>query len=169
MIHRDFHEPIAGTLDKRRNKTVHALERNQRAHTFAPHRLQCATCIAHAVFRETAANGVGYPARQPLHRCVLASRSIATDEIGAVCDFSEKLGNVRGIILQIAINENCGRAKGSLEPNVNGGALSRIFFETNHSNMRCRFDSLDRSINRSVVHKNDFIMEFTQRCAQLGL
>src|SRR2546430_12425372 len=31
-------------------------------------------------------------------KSVLASGSIATDEIGAVCDFSEKPGNVRGII-----------------------------------------------------------------------
>src|SRR5439155_16035388 len=105
-------------------------------------RFQRYTLVAHAVIIETHSTGVGYTDRQPPHQRVLALQSIATDEVGAACDLSDKPGNVHGIILQIAIDENRGGATGGLEASINSGALSPVFFETNHSNIRCRFDSL---------------------------
>src|SRR5919106_1947131 len=99
MFHRNFHKAIACALDKRRDKAVHAFKRNQRAHAFAPHRFQRAPRVAHAVFRETAANGVGDPTGQPLHQCVLPRPAITTHQIGAARDLGEKFRNVRGIIL----------------------------------------------------------------------
>src|SRR5439155_20082843 len=122
-----------------------------------------------AGFCEAASNGVGSSSRRPLHPCFLARPSIGTGEIGAACVLSDKPGNINGISLQIAIDENCGGATGGPEASINTGALSPVFFETNHLNIWCRFDSLDRSINRSIVHKNDFVIESTQRCAQLRL
>jgi hypothetical protein len=71
--------------------------------------------------------------------------------------------------LQIAINENCGRAASSLKAGINGGALARIFLETNHLNIRPGCDSLHGAIARSIVHKDDFMIDFAQRRLQFRL
>src|SRR4029434_295902 len=61
MIHGDFDQPIICAFDERRDEAVHPFKWNQRAHAFEAHRLQRATRVAHTVFCETAANGVGDP------------------------------------------------------------------------------------------------------------
>src|SRR5207249_11928001 len=62
MIHGNFHKPVSGGFDKRRDETVHAFEWDQGAHTFPPHCLQRAAGVADAIFCKTAANEIGDPA-----------------------------------------------------------------------------------------------------------
>src|SRR5207249_10718761 len=50
MIHGNFHKPVSGARNKRRDQTVHAFAWGQHAHTFAPHRLPSAAARADAIF-----------------------------------------------------------------------------------------------------------------------
>src|SRR5207249_323419 len=47
MVHWNLHKPVAGAFDQRGNETVHSLEWNEGADTLSPHRLECATSVAH--------------------------------------------------------------------------------------------------------------------------
>ncbi len=138
---------------------MHSLEWNERADTFASHRFERATSVAHAVFCEAAANRVGNPTGQPLHARVSALRAIAADEIGAARNFSKKPWNVTRIILQIAVDENYSRSARCMDASIDRCALAGIFFETNYSNIRRGFDSLGRAIDRTIIDKNDFVIE----------
>jgi hypothetical protein len=138
---------------------VHSLEWNERAQAFAPHRLERATGVAHAVFCETATNRIGDPAGQPLQARISALRAIAANKIGAARNFRKKSWNVGRIILQIAVDKNCSRSARSAKTSIDRGALAGIFFETNHSNIRCGFDSLGRAINGTIIDKNDLMIE----------
>src|SRR5262249_44821227 len=169
MIDRYFNEPVPSRLYQRRNEPVHSLERNQCAHAFAPHRFEGATGVAHTVLGESAAHRVGDPAGQPLQERVLALCAITADEIGTARNLGEKPGDVRRVILQIAIDENRGHAAGRLKTGINCRALSGIFLKPNQSNVRRSCDSADRAIHRSVVHKNNFVIEAAERFPQLGL
>ena len=137
---------------------MHSLEWNERAHAFAPHRLERATGVAHAVFCETAANGVGDPAGQPLHARVSALRAIAANEIGATRNFRKKSWNVGRIVLQIAVDKNRYRSARCVKTSIDRGALAGIFLETNHSNIPRRFDSLGCAINGTIIDKNDLVI-----------
>src|SRR6476659_8289777 len=63
MIDRNFHQAVAGAFDQRGDKTMHALEGNEGAHTLAPHGLERATSVAHSIFRKTAADEIGNSTR----------------------------------------------------------------------------------------------------------
>src|SRR5256886_16867375 len=76
-------------------------ERDERADAFVPHCLQRATGIAHAVFCETAANGIGDPTGQPFHARVSALRTITADKIRAASNFSRKSWMIGRIVLPI--------------------------------------------------------------------
>src|SRR6266581_1013370 len=119
MVHWNLHKPVTGAFDQRGNETVHTLEWNEGADTFPPHRLECATSVAHAVLCETAANRIRNPTRQPLQTRVSTLRPIAADEIGAARNFSKKLWNISWIILQIAVDKNRSCATRCFETGVN--------------------------------------------------
>src|SRR5437667_10944264 len=142
----NFNERVACALDQHGDESMHSLERNERADTFATHRFKCATCVAHSVFRVPAANGVGDRNSQSLYQRVFALGAITTDKIGPARDLAEKPRDIGRIILQIAIDKNHGHATGGLEPGINGRALSRILFKLDQSNVRSGFDSLRRAI-----------------------
>ena len=99
MIYGDFNQPISRTFHQRRDETVHALERNQRHNASAPHCLQRATSIAHAVAREPAAHGIRDPAGDTFDHGVFALRPISANQISATRNFREQARDIGGIIL----------------------------------------------------------------------
>src|SRR4029077_17274193 len=128
-----------------------------------------ATGVPHPVFRVATAYGVCNPTRRTLDECVLALDAIAADKIGAMPDFSEQFWNVGRVILKIAVNDDHSPATRCCEAGINGGALSGISLETNQADIRRSFDPFRRAIDRSVIDKNDFVIESAQRSAQLFL
>src|SRR5437762_7282709 len=106
MVHWNLHKPVAGAFDQRGNETVHSLKWNEGADTFAPHCLERATSVAHAVLCETAANRIRNPTRQPLYARGSTVWPIAADEIGVARNFSKKLWTISRIILQIGVDKN---------------------------------------------------------------
>src|SRR6187455_488453 len=102
VINRHLDEPIAGALDQRRNESVHALERHERADAFASHRLQGAAGVPHAVLRETAAHEIRDAARDPFYDRVFSFGAVTDGEIGAAFQFRQQFRDIGGIILQVA-------------------------------------------------------------------
>ena len=86
-------------------------------------------------------------ARDAFHERILALRAITADQIGAALDLGEQLRNVRGIVLQIAIDQNRGGAPRALQPGIHGRALAGIALELNQADLRLERDSLDRPID----------------------
>src|SRR5207244_3227032 len=109
MVHWNFNQPIPCSFQQRWNKAMHSLERNERSDAFAPHRLECAAGVAHAVFGVTAPNRVRNPAREPFHTGVPALRAITANQIRAARNFIKQSWNIGRIILQIAIDQNQSR------------------------------------------------------------
>src|SRR5579885_1988448 len=66
MVHRDFHQTIAGSPDERGNESMHSLERDDGRNALALHRLHPAAGIADAVPRKTASDEIRDPAGGPL-------------------------------------------------------------------------------------------------------
>src|SRR5688572_20823625 len=159
MVHRDFHEAIAGAFHERGNEAMHPFERKQRADAFTPHGLQSAAGIADSVFRKTAPDEVRDAAGDPFHERVLALRAITTDEVGPALDLGEQFRNVRGIVLQIAIDQNGRGATRALQAGIHGRALAGIALELHQTDLRFESDPLNRSIDRAVIDKNDFVIE----------
>ena len=90
MVDRDFDKFVTGSFDQGGNEPVHSFEWNKGGDTFAAHRFQGATGIAHAVLRESAAHKIGDAAGQSLHERVLAFLAITANKIGAARNFVEK-------------------------------------------------------------------------------
>src|SRR5438270_13290616 len=120
---------------------MHSLERKQRADALASHRLERATCVAHAVFRVSAANGVRNSAGEPFYTRVPALGAITANEISATRNFTDQFRNIGGIVLQITVDQNEECPARGLQPGINRGALSGIFFETDHSQIRRGFNA----------------------------
>src|ERR1051325_8536561 len=129
MVDGNLDQPVAGPLNERWNEPMHALERHERPDAFAPHRFESAARVAHAVFRETAADKIGNPAGEALDERVLALRAVAADQIGTALDLDEKARNVGRIVLQIAVDEHNDGAAGGVGTGIHGCALAGIFFE----------------------------------------
>ena len=83
MVHRNFHQPVPSVFDQRGDKAMHSLERKQHGYAFAPHRLECATGIAYAVFCVTAPDCIGDSAGEPLCKRIPAVRAITANQISA--------------------------------------------------------------------------------------
>ena len=148
---------------------MHALERNERPDAFAPHRLESATGVAHAVFRETAADKIGNPAGEAFDERVLALRAIAANQIGAALDLGEKARNVGRIVLQIAIDENDHGAASGVGAGIHGCALAGIFFELQNAHPRCIRQASDRAIDRAVIDKDNFVRQIGESSRQFRL
>jgi len=96
MIDGNLDQPVAGSLNECWNEPMHALERHKRPDAFAPHRFESAARVAHAVFRETAADKIGNPAGEAFDERVLALRAVAADQIRATLNPSLE---IQGVVL----------------------------------------------------------------------
>src|SRR5438105_446772 len=104
MIYWNLNQPISCSFYKRRDETMHALERNKRRNAIPPHRLQRATGVANAIPRKSAADKISDATSDAFQQSVLTLRAIPTYQIGAARNLREQTGNIGRIILQIAIN-----------------------------------------------------------------
>src|SRR5204862_7031693 len=66
MVYWNLKQPISCSFYKRRDETMHALERNKRRNAIPPHRLQRATAVADAIARESTANKMSHAAGEAL-------------------------------------------------------------------------------------------------------
>jgi hypothetical protein len=127
---------VNGWLNERGNKPMHAMEWDEGFPALAPHRLERTAGIANAIPGEPAPDPIGNSALRALEPAVLAFCSKAAHKVGAFVDLSDQAGNILGIILQIAVDQDQDFAMGRLEAGIDRRALTRVPFKTQHAN-RC--------------------------------
>src|SRR5580700_823108 len=146
---------------------MHAFERNEGGRTFASHRFKGATGIANVIFGKATANKIRNAAAQTFPKRVLSLRAVTANQIRATRNFLEQSWDISGIVLEIAIDHDDRSPARSLDPGVKRRTLSGVFFKPQNSNARRAFDFVSASIGRTVINKNDFVIQSPERAAQL--
>jgi hypothetical protein len=95
--------------------------------------------------------------------------AVTADEVGAALDLGEQSWNVRGIVLQISVDQYGRGAPRALQSRIHGRALPGIALELDQADLRLERDALDRPIDRAVIDKNDFVIKPAQRTHELCL
>src|SRR3979411_1365212 len=169
MVNRDFDNAITGAFYERRHETMHSFEWNERRAALAPHRLECAPCVADAVTGVTAAHKIRDTTNDPLEQCVFAGPAVTANHVRAFCNFGEQSRNIGRIVLQIAVYHDNGCAARSLATDVKRRALSGVFLDPDNANIGSALNFLDGAIDRSVIDKNNFVIDTGERSPQLRL
>src|SRR5262249_34982168 len=122
MVDRHFGDLVAGVPDERGNKAMHAIKRHQCGAALASHGFEGTAGIANAIADETATHSVGDAALETLVSGVFSLGAITADEIETFVELFDEGGNIRGIVLQIAVDEHDNFAARGLDARVHGSA-----------------------------------------------
>ena len=159
-----------GALDQRGDKAVHPGEWHEGGHALPPHGFERATRIADAVPREPAAHEIRDAAGKPLDQRILALRAVPAGEIRTALDFGDEPQDIRGVVLQIAVDERDDPPARGMQPCIHRGALPRIARKPEHAHPAAlQVDARAGAVARAVVDKHHLVVDTCERRRQFPL
>ncbi len=145
----------AGMSQEYGNITVHAVEGDQMAHVRFAHSFQGATGVMNPVVQNLSANEIGNPRSHAATPNVLPDDSEAAGDIRTV-QRRHQLGNVRRVVLSVAVHHHADIALGRLQAGVDGSALAQLLVEGNQPHVRMPADRGQRLVPAGVIDRDNF-------------
>lgn len=153
----NFRDFVAGIFNEGRQEAMGALEGDDGFDAFPAEGLERAARVMDSVSHEAAAHKIGDAAGEALDERVLAMDAMAADEVHSGVKGFEEGGNIRGIVLEIAIQkDNFGTARRA-HSGDHGRALTTVFLEAQDADLRRAPDAGHCGVVRSIVHENQFV------------
>ena len=143
---------------KHRNKAVQLTVEAKPVHDFRAVRLQPAVHVVQPHAGEAARDGVEDPGEDASRKRVAAVRLPAGDEIEAFVELREQARNLRGIVLQIAIDGDDRLAVRLIEPGAERSRLAEVPSQPDHADVRAPVvqprQRGERPVGRTVIDED---------------
>src|SRR5207253_2759140 len=126
VVHRELGDAEATVVRQHRDEAVQLAVQAQAVHDLRAVRLEAAIHVVQADSGEGAGDAVEHPREEPARERVAPARLPAGDEVEALVELREKARNLRGIVLQVAVDRDDGLPARLVEACTERGSLPEV-------------------------------------------
>ncbi len=158
VIDGDFDDAEAGIFDEGWQEAVNPFKGHEGFHAWGSQGFKRATGIVNPVSGEAAANGVGDTAGESFDEGIFAMDSVSADEVGLLAvEGIEEGGDIRRIVLQVAVEEHNFFCTGRSHSGDHGRALSCVGGEAKDAHAGVALDAGYGVVLGSIIHENQLV------------